>query len=597
MASLLLRTPLNLIARSLESARSLGSLGSLESFRSLSSTPLYQSSSYSVEPDELYNHDISDPSYLLTVENTVGSSSVDQDSESGYVFSNGVYWYKSESFDIVGSKRYMHTTSRSEHVSKSNAFSHDAYLLHTDRDTCIAYLDMVKENPQSLKDIPEFYQLFLICCIAVRQDPSTIDFVKSPSIRQMLKRLTNQDGQKEVTEPVFGKLSFSQKRSFSTTCRSMDRGDKGYRDDPIENLLKVLNTLSTGISAAADIYAGHGLKQYEDMIKKDPKSLKDIPTEFQTLEICLLATKLDPSTIQFIKDSDMKDLVETISRICNLVNPVVQRDLTDNAFFQTIKEVFPQMTDAKIEKIVIEEVGVIASIDPIYYESMTGSIEEYAMMVNDDPSKLTGVPKRYHTVSVCLPAIRKDRYCLDLIKDEYVKSLFSDLLRDRDTYYLDQVNKDVLSIKDIPKDFLTNDICMTAVTQNPKALEFIPKEMMTLEMCKIATYFCFEMLEHVSMEFQTLELCVYTILQHPSKKTRKIISLIKDPELAKQVDACIRKGKDAKKHGRLNRYNYATLSYQLDTQSYGNSCNAGGCRRVHDTDYHDDNHDDNHDNH
>ena len=75
--------------------------------------------------------------------------------------------------------------------------------------------------------------------------------------------------------------------------------------------------------------------------------------------------------------------------------------------------------------------------------------------------------------------------------------------------YLEYIKINGCLIKNVPKEYITQELCELAVKQNGVALKWVPEELKTFELCNIAVTndFTGNALKYVPEEFKTYELC------------------------------------------------------------------------------------------
>ena len=75
--------------------------------------------------------------------------------------------------------------------------------------------------------------------------------------------------------------------------------------------------------------------------------------------------------------------------------------------------------------------------------------------------------------------------------------------------YLGYIKINGCLIKNVPKEYITQELCELAVKQNGVALKWVPEELKTFELCNIAVTndFTGNALKYVPEEFKTYELC------------------------------------------------------------------------------------------
>ena len=75
--------------------------------------------------------------------------------------------------------------------------------------------------------------------------------------------------------------------------------------------------------------------------------------------------------------------------------------------------------------------------------------------------------------------------------------------------YLEYIKINGCLIKNVPKEYITQELCELAVKQNGVALKWVPEELKTFELCNIAVTndFTGNALKYVPEEFKTYEIC------------------------------------------------------------------------------------------
>ena len=105
---------------------------------------------------------------------------------------------------------------------------------------------------------------------------------------------------------------------------------------------------------------------------------------------------------------------------------------------------------------------------------------DYYDLVVGSGQNLRDVPNEFKTLDMCLIAIKKNG----------------------------------LALEHVPVEFLTETVCKLAVKQNPMALEFVPDGLKTLKICTIAIKngeSGFHSLKFISNNFLTEQLCITAI--------------------------------------------------------------------------------------
>jgi Domain of unknown function (DUF4116) len=70
-------------------------------------------------------------------------------------------------------------------------------------------------------------------------------------------------------------------------------------------------------------------------------------------------------------------------------------------------------------------------------------------------------------------------------------------------YWLKLVSIDGLNLKKVPKEFINNELCETALKQNAWAFQYVPTELMTAKMCEKAVAKNGNLIEFVPKKLKT----------------------------------------------------------------------------------------------
>ena len=71
---------------------------------------------------------------------------------------------------------------------------------------------------------------------------------------------------------------------------------------------------------------------------------------------------------------------------------------------------------------------------------------------------------------------------------------------------LEKVERNRMTLQNVPKEFLTEEICRAAVNNDGWELGFVPEELKTPELCRVATGKDFWSIDHIPKEFRGLYL-------------------------------------------------------------------------------------------
>ena len=123
----------------------------------------------------------------------------------------------------------------------------------------------------------------------------------------------------------------------------------------------------------------------------------------------------------------------------------------------------------------------------------------------DEKIKLAIVPLKLE-----LKKIREETNRSSKAYEEY-KARKEKQLNNNEYYqkYLEYIKINGCLIKNVPKEYITQELCELAVKQNGVALKWVPEELKTFELCNIAVTndFTGNALKYVPEEFKTYELC------------------------------------------------------------------------------------------
>lgn len=152
--------------------------------------------------------------------------------------------------------------------------------------------------------------------------------------------------------------------------------------------------------------------------------------------------------------------------------------------------------------------------------------EMYLYAIEKDPSIIAHFCKDEQTLEICLSAIKKDpmsilyigqnlrtpeMYTLALNAMPQIYYLLSEAEK-RDPHLAKMALENFGSaIKYLPKELLTDKICMQAVKNDGLAIKYIPQSMWTQELCSTAVKECAHAIQHIRGEWRTTKLCIAAI--------------------------------------------------------------------------------------
>lgn len=203
------------------------------------------------------------------------------------------------------------------------------------------------------------------------------------------------------------------------------------------------------------------LKYFTDLeilIRHIPYVIQYLPEEKLNYELCKLAVSLNPSVIQHIKE---KFITEELIALAIIKNYYVITYLDDK-----------YITDAIVEKYLITNKDVTLHRVPEKYRTK----ELLTKLLYNNFTNLKYIDQNLITYDICLNAARNG--CpLDLIpKHHRTKEIYTLVVYNNSNYILDI----------IPSDYITYELCYTAVCKNGYQLKSVPKELVDYKLCLTA---------------------------------------------------------------------------------------------------------------
>jgi len=196
---------------------------------------------------------------------------------------------------------------------------------------------------------------------------------------------------------------------------------------------------------------------YEHSIRLNTGTLKYIPHDKITNELCEIAIKLNGCALEYVP------LDKTTKELCKMA--VIQNGCA-------LKYVPLDKITNELCEIAIKD---IYSLNYIPYKKMTKKLCKMAVMQNG--RALQYIPKKKITKELCKIAIlHKNGYAIKYVPH---KKLTKELLKIA-------IKKNGNLLQYIPDNKKTKSICLMAVKNNSYNIRFVPHNILTLEMCKIA---------------------------------------------------------------------------------------------------------------
>ena len=128
----------------------------------------------------------------------------------------------------------------------------------------------------------------------------------------------------------------------------------------------------------------------------------------------------------------------------------------------------------------------------------------YLMIVKQDGYSLKYVPEEMKTEEMCLEAVKQDGYMIQFVPEEMIT----------DDLCLIAVKQYGYMIQFVPEEMKTEDLCLIAAKRNGHALKYIPDKMKTYELCLIAVKQDGYTLEFIPDKIKTEEMCLIAVKQN-----------------------------------------------------------------------------------
>jgi hypothetical protein len=142
----------------------------------------------------------------------------------------------------------------------------------------------------------------------------------------------------------------------------------------------------------------------------------------------------------------------------------------------------------------------IESFHFIPYEFKTPEMCKLAIHPNTDNS-LLGMPMEYVTEEMCLTAVTNKHSEMNLVPQHFITPSFC----------VAAVNANPTTFSYVPVNMLTFDMCKIALASYGYYLQNVPEHLINEELCTIAVNNCGRSLEHVPLQYRTIQLYISAI--------------------------------------------------------------------------------------
>lgn len=197
-------------------------------------------------------------------------------------------------------------------------------------------------------------------------------------------------------------------------------------------------------------------------VDKKGHIIKDIPLEFRTEELCMLALEKDPDNIEYIPEEYLNEEVclETVKKRGDVLACIPEQFMNYDICLAAMAYANPPLKDVP-EKLIDKKMCLVA------------------LEHNKDFSVLEEIPERLLDYELCLAAVKRKGYELNKVPDKFL------------TYELclAAVQSGAYSLERIPSDYFTEELCLEILKDSAYGFEYIPKERLTEKICLQALQF------------------------------------------------------------------------------------------------------------
>jgi Domain of unknown function (DUF4116) len=242
-------------------------------------------------------------------------------------------------------------------------------------------------------------------------------------------------------------------------------------------------------------------------VEQDGNALCDVPENKITTDLCRIALEQDGYALRYVpeKYKTPELYITAVQQRGLALYTVPEKHRTEElcrlAVAQNGRALFYVPHDLKLSRAdTLQEESSFARKSSNCEEYKAGL---YRLAVEKDGQALLHVPENQRTLELCRLAVEQDGLALEYVPEEYKP----------DFYYL-AVEQNGLALKFVSEDNRTPELCRLAVEQNGQALQAVPEHKKTSELYQIAIEQDGRGLAHVPAKHRTLDLCRLAIQQH-----------------------------------------------------------------------------------
>ena len=221
-------------------------------------------------------------------------------------------------------------------------------------------------------------------------------------------------------------------------------------------------------------------------VKWNGGALKNVPEELKTAEVCLEAVKKDADALAFVPENlkTAEICLEAIKKDADALPyvPWGQLNLTDPA------KASPKEFNAACFKAMKHDIVAFRYIQYVPEKFIMESFKEYHAIclkeMKRHGSNFQYLPKNLMTEEICLAAVYNDNRMLP----------------------------------DLPENIKTPEFCLKLMKQNGKALEYVPEKLRTTELCLVAVKENGMAIKYVPKKLRTAEMCLKAVENNYSAK-------------------------------------------------------------------------------
>ena len=132
------------------------------------------------------------------------------------------------------------------------------------------------------------------------------------------------------------------------------------------------------------------------------------------------------------------------------------------------------------------------------------AISIYEALVQEDSDVIKNIPDEFITAEICLTAVNNSYHYLEYVPEELKTPELC----------LTAVRINALALEYVPEELKTEEICLMAVQDNSYTFRYMPKKFMTQELCLSGVKRNGFALENIPEEFKTHLICLEAVKEH-----------------------------------------------------------------------------------